>query len=277
MPTLFSRSPVFIGVVHLRPLPGAPRFEGSFEAVVERAVEDAKVLCANGCDAVLVENFGDTPFFPAAVPPVTVACMTACIREVAAVAGALPVGVNVLRNDASAAIAIAAATGASFARVNVHTGAAVTDQGLLEGLAHETVRQRAHLARELSLLCDAHVKHATPLGNASLSDSVSDLVLRGGADAVIITGRATGVAPLAMPLEQARAAAAGRPVLIGSGLDSENAARLLPLADGAIVGTSLKHGARIDERVDAARVGELARVFETCRRGARGRGPQLDR
>jgi membrane complex biogenesis BtpA family protein len=257
--------PLFIGVVHLLPTPGAPRFEGSLQRVVDRAVEDAGALTANGCQAILVENFGDAPFFPSCVPAETIASLAVCVTAIAAVAGNTPLGINVLRNDARAALGIAAATGASFVRINVHTGAAVTDQGIVEGRAFETLRERARLAPKVSLLCDAHVKHAAPLAQESLRDAVSDLVRRGLADAVIITGRATGVAPLASSLHEAREAAAGAPLLIGSGLDLDNAETLLPLVDGAIVGTFLKRAGRIENPVDPARVGRLARAFESLR------------
>jgi membrane complex biogenesis BtpA family protein len=261
MSVLFSRRPCFIGVVHLLATPGAPRFQGSFDHVLERAVEDARILREQGCDALIVENFGDAPFFPGAVPAETVASLAVCVRAVKSVVGALPVGVNVLRNDARAALGIAAATGAQFVRINVHTGAAVTDQGILEGRAHETLRERTRIAPAVALLCDAHVKHAMPLAHESLGDAVSDLVNRGGADAVILTGRATGIAPLDSVLREAREPAKGVPLLIGSGLDADNARVLLPLADGAIVGTSLKREGRVENPVDPSRVARLAHIF----------------
>ena len=105
--------PRLVGMVHLGPLPGAPRFGGSLQTVIDHALADASILAESGFDALIVENFGDEPFFPDEVPKITVAAMT---RAVATVRDAvpLPVGVNVLRNDAMAALAVAAATGASF-------------------------------------------------------------------------------------------------------------------------------------------------------------------
>jgi membrane complex biogenesis BtpA family protein len=269
MSRLFSRRPCFIGVVHLAPTPGAPRFEGSFENVVRRAVEDARALRSGGCDALIVENFGDAPFFPRRVPAETVASLALCVSAVSEAAEGLPVGVNVLRNDARSALAIAAVTRAEFVRINVHTRACVTDQGILQGGAHETLRERARLAPGVALLCDSHVKHGRSLGDEALSEAVSDLVRRGLADAVIVTGRATGMPPLGSALEEAREAAAGVPILIGSGLDDRNAAALLPLADGAIVGTFLKRDGRVENPVDAQRVERIARIMEGL---ARDRG-----
>src|SRR5713101_4601014 len=125
---LFPRRPAIIGMVHLLPLPGAPRWAGSMEEALARAVEDARALAEGGVDGVMVENFGDAPFYPDHVPPETVAAMTRAARAVVE-AVPVPVGVNVLRNDTAAALAIAVAVGARFIRVNVHTGAMWTDQG----------------------------------------------------------------------------------------------------------------------------------------------------
>src|SRR5688500_10743558 len=140
----FGRRAVF-GMVHLLPLPGAPLWGGSMDELIEAATRDAKAIFEGGCDGVVVENFGDRPFFPTRVPPETVAAMARVVAEVGR-AVTLQIGVNVLRNDAHSALAIASATGAAFIRVNVHTGAMVTDQGIIEGTAAETLRLRASLA-----------------------------------------------------------------------------------------------------------------------------------
>lgn len=261
----FAR-PCFIGVVHLLPTPGAPRFAGTFETVLARARDDARALAEHGCDALIVENFGDTPFYKEHVPPETIAALALCVQAVRAVAGARPVGVNVLRNDARAALGIAAVTGAAFVRVNVHTGAAVTDQGLVEGRAAETVRERARIAPDVALLADAHVKHATQLSSETLAESVHDLVHRALADGVIVSGPATGRPPSVERVREARGAASGAPILIGSGLDADNARELLEHATGAIVGTALKVDGRVQNPVDPARVRALRKWFDEAAR-----------
>jgi membrane complex biogenesis BtpA family protein len=124
-----------VGVVHLAPLPGSPRASAPCSAVARAAAEDARTLAAAGFDGVIVENFGDAPFFADRVPSVTVSAMTACVLAVREACPELALGVNVLRNDAEAALGVAVVCGASFVRVNVHTGARVTDQGVVEGRA----------------------------------------------------------------------------------------------------------------------------------------------
>ncbi len=259
---LLRAKKVLVGVVHLLATPGAPRFAGDLEVVLQRAGDDARALAAGGCDALLVENLGDVPYFPGRVPPETVAAMALALSRVSQAAPGVKLGVNVLRNDARSALGLAAACGASFVRINVHTGAAVGDQGLLVGTAARTLRARARLCPEVALFCDVHVKHATPLGAESLAQAAADSLRRGLADALIVTGRVTGAPPTATEVCEVREAAGEAPVLVGSGVDADNAGELCARANGAIVGTSLKNGARIDQPVDPARVVRLRRALD---------------
>ncbi len=261
MKELLRSRPVLVGVVHLAALPGSVRFVGDRDAPIRRAVADARALVDGGCHALIVENFGDVPFFKSDVAPETIAAMALAIAAVRTVARSLPVGVNVLRNDARSALGLCASTGASFLRVNVHTGAMVTDQGLIEGRAAETLRERARLCPIAQILADVHVKHATPLGRESIVDAARDARERGLADALIVSGSRTGEPVSRADLEALRAAKLGAPLLIGSGLDSDNAAELLEFADGAIVGTFFKEGGDVNAPVDVQRVRSLAKFF----------------
>ena len=226
-------------MVHLGPLPGAPNYGGDMAALIEAAARDARILVDAGFDALMVENFSDAPFFADDVPPVTIAAMT---RAVSAVldAGGVPVGVNVLRNDALGALAVAAATGASFIRVNVLSGSMMTDQGPVVGRAAEVARARRELAPGVRVFADVFVKHATPPYGLTLEQATSDLAHRGGADAVVVSGTATGAAPDAATVAAVRSAADGLPILVGSGVTSLTVGGFLAEADGVIVGTSLK-------------------------------------
>lgn len=255
-------NPILVGVVHLLPLPGAPRYAGSMQQVLDAARKDAQALASGGCDAVIVENFGDVPFYPRENPPETVASMALGLAAVKEAIGGLPLGVNVLRNDAPAALGLCAACGASFLRVNVHTSAAVTDQGVLEGAAAWTMRERARLCPDVALLADVHVKHASPLGSESAAEAASDAFQRGMADAIIITGSGTGRSPSGEVLSHVRRFVGKRPVLIGSGLTDANAPRLLESADGAIVGTWFKRDGDVAQAVDAERVARLRELVD---------------
>ncbi len=247
---------LLIGVVHLPALPGSPRARLGLDACLDWARRDARALVDGGADGVIVENFHDAPFFAEEVPPITVAAMTALCRDLR---GDIPVemGVNVLRNDAAAALAIAVASGADFIRVNVHSGAMVTDQGIISGRAAETLRLRRQLGAErIRILADVLVKHAAPLGQQRIEDAVADAVERGLADAVIVTGTATGAA--ASPEDVRRAATATTaPVLVGSGISADNVAAYVPPATGVIVGSWLKVDGIVGNPVDVARVRAL--------------------
>lgn len=240
-------------MVHLLPLPGSPRWRGSWQEVLDAAVADAQALTQGGMDGIMVENFGDVPFYPGPVPAETTAAMTAAVVEIRR-ATSVPVGVNVLRNDAASAIAICAATGAAFIRVNVHTGALLTDQGWLTGGAHETLRLRARLGSTAAIFADVLVKHATPPAGLAIEDAARDTWARGHADALIVSGAATGSAASASDVQRVKSAVAGALVLIGSGLTAGNAATLLQNADGAIVGSSLKVDGNAESRVSLERV-----------------------
>ena len=265
--TFGTRTPV-VGMAHLPPLPGAPRSDGDLETVLDRAVADAEALATGGVDGLLVENFGDAPFYPDDVPKHTVAAMT---RAATAVDGAvdLPVGVNVLRNDAGAALSVAAAAGGAFVRVNVHAGARVTDQGVIEGRAHETLRLRDRLDADIAVLADVDVKHSAPLGERSVREELCDVCERGLADAVVVSGPATGEqveeAALGAAIEARDEVASETPVLVGSGVTADNAADLLAAADGAIVGTALKEGGETTAPVDAGRVADVVSAADAAR------------
>ncbi|MBI3203150.1 MAG: BtpA/SgcQ family protein [Myxococcales bacterium] len=254
---------LLFGVVHLLPLPGSPRFSDR-GAVEVRALTDAAALVAGGLDGFVVENFGDAPFFGDRVPASTIAEMTALTERIRVAVGPEPlIGVNVLRNDARAALAIAAATGADFIRVNVHVGVMVTDQGALEGRAAETLRERG--ASGVEILADVAVKHATPPAGFDLDQSAKDTAYRGLADGLIVTGSGTGEATSLARLERVRRAVPDRPLFVGSGARAETLVDLLAIADGVIVGTSVKRDGRVDQPVDEARVRALVATRAAAR------------
>ncbi len=253
-----------IGMVHLLPLPGSP-LGVSLDLVAERALADAAVLVQGGCHALMMENFGDTPFYPAQVPAHVVAAMTWIAAEIKR-RHPLPLGINVLRNDGLGALAVAAATAADFIRVNVLTGARVTDQGLVQGIAHDLQRQRASLgASQIGVLADVDVKHSAALAERPLADEVQDLLLRGMADAVIVSGRGTGARVDLDKLRQVRLAAGAATVLVGSGVTASTLPELMQYADGFIVGSSLKVAGPASGPVDLTKVRELVNAYHHAR------------
>ena len=243
-----------VGMVHLAPLPGAPAYGGGMGPVLDQALRDARALARGGVDGVLVENFGDAPFFPTRVPPETVAAMAVVVREVVR-SVSIPVGVNVLRNDGASAMAVAACAGATFIRVNVHCGSMYTDQGLLQGQAHRTLRMRTALGPEVMILADVMVKHATPPPGLTLESAARDTWFRGKADGIIITGIETGKAVEVGTLTNAREALPPTAKLwVGSGVGHDSPSALVQASDGLIVGSALEKGGVAGAGVDPRRV-----------------------
>ena len=246
-----------IGMVHLVPLPGSPRWAGSMRDVIAAALADARALIDGGVDALLVENFGDAPFTAGRVEPATVAAMSVVAAEVRREFPRTRLGLNVLKNDARTALGVAAAVGAEFIRVNVHAGAVLADQGVVQSDAYGTLRDRRLLGVDVAILADVGGKHAVPLAPVETEQMARDLVHRGLADALVVSGAATGQATPLGEVKRVRSAVPDVPLLIGSGVTAETAAELLSVADGLIVGTSVKRDGDVRQPVDRARVEKL--------------------
>jgi len=259
--------PSLIGVIHLPPLAGAPRSAGEDPALVLQnaglqAIQEAQILAKAGFEAIMIENFGDTPFYKGPVPPETIASLSviaAAVREVSRI----PVGINVLRNDAQAALAIASVTGSDFIRVNVLSGVAATDQGLIEGQAATLLRNRARLASQVAILADVHVKHAKTLSSDHVLESLEDAVLRGLADGVILTGQATGKAVDFSVLEKASelTQSLSVPLYVGSGANQADLSRIRQLGARIIVSSALRKNGRAGAPLDVKRIKEFLAAY----------------
>ncbi len=256
---IFPRRKPLIACIHLQALPGAPLYQGNMKAVYDQAIAEAEMFAQAGVDAIIVENFRDLPFYPDRVPSETVAAMAALCREIVVHAG-IPVGVNVLRNDADAALGIAAAVGAQFIRVNVHNAAALTDQGVVEGRAYATTRKRNMLGAQVLIFADVAVKHAAPIAHIPLDIETRDLSERSLADALIVSGTGTGAATRIDDLRIVKENT-HLPVVIGSGTTPANLIDLNQYADGYIVGSHLKFDGKADNDVDPERLRSFVQLY----------------
>lgn len=250
--SVFDKTKVVIGMVHLPPLPGSPRTI-DLNTVLQQASNDVKALELGGVDALLIENFGDLPYYPDQVGAETVAAMTFIISKIVEQTP-LPFGVNVLRNDNIAALSIASVCGGRFIRANVLTGVYFTDQGIIEGQAYKILRYRTFLNAKVFIFADIHVKHAISIPMIHIERAARETVDRGLADAVIVSGEQTGEPPSLDDVKSVRKSLTKTPILIGSGVDINNVETFLDLADGVIVGTSFKANSNIKKPVDVARV-----------------------
>ena len=260
---LFGERQPLIGVLHLLPLPGAPLYDGAMQKVYDQVLAELEVFKRHHLDSVIVENFRDMPYFPGRVPAETVAAMAAVSREVVRAAD-MPVGINVLRSDGEAAIAVATASGAHYVRINVHMGAVVADQGIVEGSSQVSVRLRSALKSRALIFADVGVKHAAPIAGRSLDIETRDLTERGLADAIIVTGDRTGVETSVTDVDIVRRSTP-LPLLVGSGATPENIEQMLPKVNGLIVGSYFKKDGAGHNLVDESRVQRFVRRFAELR------------
>jgi membrane complex biogenesis BtpA family protein len=233
----------------------------------ERALKEAQDLAKAGFEGLILENFGDVPFFKDRVGPETVASMSilaAAVKDTVRV----PVGINILRNAAHDALAVAAVSGADFIRVNILSGVAATDQGMIEARAADLLRERERLGTSTAILGDVLVKHARMLSVDDVSLAVEEVALRAGASGVIVTGATTGRAVDPARLDRASRAAkeAGVPLWIGSGATAVTVAELRKKVHGVIVGSDLRRSGRAGEPLDAKRVRAFVQAWRKKKR-----------
>jgi membrane complex biogenesis BtpA family protein len=258
---LFARSKPLVGMVHLLPLPGSPGFANNLEEVVERAILDAQRLQEAGFDGVTIENFGDVPYPVGPGPLERSVALTVVLSELRRVLS-VPIGLNVQFNDYVAELTIARVGRADFIRVEAFVDNVMTPGGPAYACAPGLARLRATLpGPPVHIFADLHVKETMPLAPTSLVVSARNAELA-GAQALIVTGSATGAAT---PLESVAEARRGSslPILVGSGLTAGNALSTLAVADGAIVGTATKSGGFAANPVAL----ELAREIVQAARG----------
>jgi len=259
MEQILGREPALIGVTHVLPLPGSPGWGGDMGPVVERAVTDAEAYERGGFDALIIENYCDAPFARDFAGRGAVAGLASVAARIADRIS-LPLGINVLRNDSLSAVAVAATVGARFIRVNVHTGAAVTDQGIIQSEARATLCSIRESAPDLVVFADVFVKHAAPLGNTTLEREALDAVERGGAAALIVTGEGTGTPTSLDDVGRVRTVLPETPVLVGSGVTVDTISGILKVASGIIIGSAAMVDGKAARPVDPDRVAAIARA-----------------
>jgi uncharacterized protein len=253
---IFKKDRVAIGVVHCPAFPGSPRYDGrAITEIYDAALRDCQAYASGGIDGLIIENHGDVPFLrPADIGAETTAFMTAVTRRAIAETG-LPVGINILANAPVPALAVACASGAAFIRVNQWANAYVANEGLLDGDAARALRYRRQIAADtVAIFADSHVKHGAHAitGDRTIAELTRDLEFF-DADAIIATGQRTGDAATDEELIEITDATS-LPVLVGSGVTSDNVGRILQRANGVIIGSSLKRDGVWWNEVETARV-----------------------
>jgi len=255
---VFKHTAPLIGMVHLKPLPESPDYNGSIQAIYEQALADAKALDNAGIDALIVENFGDEPYLIGEPTSSQLAIMAAITREIQQ-SVSIPVGVNVQFNAWQSEIAIAHTCGAQFIRVEVFVDNVMSAQGTVPACSAQLTRLRKQLgATDVMLVADIQTKYTQNLIPQSLAQSAVD-AQTAGADALIITGAATGKAT---PLDDIPAIkkVVELPILVGSGANPDTIRDILAVADGAIIGSALKVDGNVWNPVSLERTQKLVQA-----------------
>ena len=250
------------GVVHLKALPGSPSNSLGLDEITKLAQKDVENLYTAGVDGIIIENFGDVPFVKNDISKRTLARFTSVVQKLE-INSDLKVGINVLRNDGIAALSIAEATNSDFVRINVLNNIMMfTDQGIIEGEAHEIADFKKNLNNDIEIYADVFVKHAVPPEGAKIENHAEELINRAGADVVIVTGDGTGHEINIEDLQKVRNIVPVGKLAIGSGVTSTNVDAYQDLADILIVGTSFKFDNDVAKKVDINRVEELVRKIK---------------
>jgi len=256
---MFQGIKPIIGMLHAPALPGSPSYEGNLDSIRGFILKDAESLVNGGVQALMLENYGDLPFYPDSVPDITIAHLAAIARMIRK-QFSIPLGINVLRNDGISALAIAHASGAQFVRINILTGARLTDQGIISGRAHEILRFRKKIgATSVKIFADVAVKYSTALTDRTIRNEVEETVHRSGADGLIVSGEGTGKPVDIDRVREVKSLSEGKPVWIGSGTTLENILDVEPHADGFIVGSAFKPS--LEAPIDPKRVRALVETF----------------
>ena len=242
------QSSTIIGMVHCLPLPTTAGFSGDYQKVIDQAVQDAVTLEKAGVDAVIVENMGDTPF-SAHINKAQLAALTAAAAAVGN-AVKIPIGIDAAFNDCEADVAIAAVSGASFIRVPVFVDTVCTTDGIIYPCAKKCMEFRKQMGLEhVKILADVQVKHAHMLlPYISIEQSACEAA-GSGADGIIVTGTQIGEETPIDLIKRVKQVVK-LPVFAGSGVKAENIKEQMQVADGAIIGSSLKEGGILTNPID---------------------------
>ncbi len=251
--TVFYKNPL-IGMVHLLPLPGSPNYTGSIEAIMQAAIADTQALEKGGADAFIIENFGDVPYSDH-IEREALAVMAAVCAQLSR-ESSLPFGINVQFNDIDSEWALALASDADFIRVEAFVENRIGIHGISYACAPRLMRLKAAYPARAMIFADINVKHTFPLAPQPIEFSVHEAI-ESGADALIVTGLLTGQNPTLEDVKEVKEMAGDTPVIIGSGINSKNAADYLAVSNGVIVGSSLKFEGDVNQRVDVERVARL--------------------
>jgi membrane complex biogenesis BtpA family protein len=264
---IFKDKKPIIGMVHIPPLPGAPLFNPpmTWDEIIKFTLLDAQALIEGGVDGIQIENQFDIPYnLSKNIGAETTAFMTAITCNIRFIYPEFPLGIHILLNGCIQALSVAKAAHADWIRAYNVANAYISNSGYIGASGPALMRFRNTInANNVMIFGDFQVKHGSHAITAdrSIEDKAHDIETS-LCDAAIVTGNATGSPPDISTLKKIREKIS-IPMLIGSGLSQKNIRKILPFADGAIVGTSLKKDGVISEHIDIQSVRELTKLAKS--------------
>ena len=256
-----------IGMIHVDPLPGTPKYAGNFTSIIKKAKEEASIYRDAGVDMIAIENMHDVPYLKQHVGPEIVSAMSVTGYEVKSTSR-LPCGIQILAGANKEALSAALAGGLDFVRVEGFVFSHIADEGFIDGCAGELLRYRKEIGAErIKIFTDIKKKHSshaiTSDVNIGETAHAAEFFL---SDGVIVTGTATGSPADLEELRQVKESVK-IPVLVGSGITSENLQSYLDIADGLIVGSYFKYDGHWSKGVDFEKVKEFMDKVNKIRNG----------
>lgn len=253
---MMEKNRALIGMVHCLPLPGTMNYAGSMNAIIEKAVSDAKTLEKSGFDAILTEPTLDLP--SGMIRGQLQLAAMSIICEAVSQAVNLPTGVSYFTPDCMDMFSIAKACGADFVRVTTFVDTVIFPPGISYPSASRVweVRRQEGM-RDIAVLADIQVKHGTMMYPNTRLEESAYFAEQQGADAVIVTGSATGQETPTDTIQRVKRIVK-IPVIVGSGVSADNIQSQMPFADGFIIGSSIKINGKLESPVDEDLASALA-------------------
>ncbi len=251
---IFGKHKPVIAMIHVQALPGTPAYQGDVDAIIESALQEARMYRKVGIDVLMIENMHDRPYLNRKVGPEVTAMMTRIGAEIKRETG-MPCGIQILAGANQEALAAAQAAGLDFIRAEGFVFAHIADEGEMQSDAASLLRYRKQIGAEhILVFTDVKKKHSSHAitGDVDLIEMVkaAEFFL---SDGVIITGSATGQPVNIEELKNVKNHSA-IPVLVGSGVDLENIGDYFPYADAFIVGSYFKKGGVWSNPLDQERI-----------------------
>lgn len=268
---LFKQNRPIIGMIHVGALPGTPASYQSVDEIAAQALGEARLLRDLGFDGLMIENMHDTPYLKGSVGPEIVAAMTVIASRMKAEFD-VPLGIQILAGANLEALAVAHATNFDFIRVEGYAFAHVADEGLIESSAAKLLRYRRLLGAErIQIWADIKKKHSAHAITADVSiGETAEAAEFMRADAVIVTGTATGHPPNPADFAEVRRHCS-LPVILGSGVSPDNLEVFFQLADALIVGSSLKTDGKWSNPIDPRQTSSFIEQVKVLRQASQSR------